>query len=124
MGGESVADDLTLLLPNKLDRRLSLATSCESDEPESIDMARRWEEVDDEDGAGGAREESMEGRRLPKLKKPPLLVEEGRRVLFERSGVGEVEKEGGIRDETDDSVDPESVRERGRPPSKLPMDGA
>ena len=66
----------------------------------------------------------MEGRRLPKLKKLALLVEEGRGVLRELGGLGEVEKEGGIREDTDDSVDPESVRESGRSPSTLPTDEA
>lgn len=91
MGVESVAaDDLMLLPPNKLDRRLSLAASWESDEPESIDIARRWDEVDADEGAGGAREESMDGRRLPKLKKLPLRVEGGGAAPREVGGLEEV----------------------------------
>lgn len=123
IGGERVAEDLMLLPLNRPERRLSLAASCESDEPESIDMARRWEEVDSEETARGASEESIEGRRLPKLKKLPFLADGGG-ALLKLAGLGEVEDEGGMRDETDDAVDPDIVRERGRPPSESSMDVA
>lgn len=115
-GGEG-DDDLTLLPPNKLDLRLSLACSPESEELEPTDMARELDEMKEaeEEAMGGERASFEERRFEPKLKKPPLFSALGLREAL-RAEFGEAG--GGIRDETEDWVELE--KERVRPPGESP----